>query len=62
MKKTYISPCTAIYNVNTSCCLLEGSPIGTDVKDKPASSEHDVLSRRDAHHFDVWDDEEEEDF
>ena len=57
MKKTYISPCTAIYNVKTSCSLLEGSPAGTDVKDTPASSEHEVLSRK---HFDIWGDDDEE--
>lgn len=62
MKKTYISPTTALYEVNTSCCLLNGSPVGTDVKEGNASEEQEVLSRQGNRHYDVWDDEEEEDF
>ena len=58
MKKTYISPRTALNNIST-VCLQAASPVGTTVKEGNASEEQDVLSRQDRRRS-VWDDEEED--
>lgn len=60
MKKTYISPNTLIYAVAMERNLLAGSgEQGTAVKTSDADASKDVLTRR---NYDVWGEDEEEDY
>ena len=58
MKKTYNSPATTVFAVQIQHHLLQSSAKGADKKDGNASSEIEVLTRRNEQ-FNIWDDDEE---